>query len=478
MHIRLPSVPLALLIPAVAGLGLLSGCANQDAAIFRPMAHRQLQLLDTMPASTSTAPTTLAASAGPNDYVRLALRRNPTIAAAQLKVRRMLARIPQATSLEDPMLEVTPVGEMAQTAAGQVGVMMSVSQTLPFFGKLAARGDIAGREVAQAAAELEQAKLAVTADVRRAYWSYYFAARSIDVTQQSRQLFGQFRQTADSRFRSGQANQSDVLRANVELSRLDNELITLEQRRTTAAAMLNSLLDQPPNTPLPDPRPPTDFDPAPLDLPILLARSTAANPELARLSQRVEAERHRQTLARLQRWPDLTLRAGYSAVNDDGLAVMANGKDQWWIGFGINVPIWFARYEAAEREALAGRQEAMAELAAARNRIAFQVQDGVIRVQTQQRQVRLFKDVILPQARQVVEASRTSYQTGQTDFLTLVDNWRRLFDYELLHQQSLTDLEKSLADLEQVVGRPLAEANLRPPPASQPVELDIESTRK
>ncbi len=72
--------------------------------------------------------------AGPEDYVRLALQRNPSIHAAEQRIHRVANRIPQVTSLDDPMVMVAPFGEMAETAAGQVGLMTGVSQKLAFPG--------------------------------------------------------------------------------------------------------------------------------------------------------------------------------------------------------------------------------------------------------------------------------------------------------------------------------------------------------
>jgi outer membrane protein TolC len=468
----------------VSGILLMAGCSSspfdRDVGAWGhrdDLRSRRSGLLANYGPATSATSTSagegneVPAGAGAEDYVRLALARNPSIRAAESKVQRLAERIPQVTSLDDPMLQIAPIGEMAETAAGQVGVMTGISQKLPFPGKLATRGRIASQEVAQAATELEQTKLIVVADVRRAYWSYYFAGQAIEVTRQTRELLRQFHEIADTRFRTGQANQADVLRASVELSNLDNELITFDQRQATAAAMLNSLLDRPVRASLPKARP-AELLPVELRLESLLAQAAVANPELAKLHHRIEAERQRQKLARLQRYPDLTVSANYNLVDDQGLSMAANGRDQWWIGFSINVPIWFEKYQAAEREAMRGRMEAIADLGAAENRIAFRVQDALVRVETQQRQVQLFRDVIIPQAKQTVDASRAGYQAGRVDFLTLVDNWRRLLNYELLYYQNLSQLEKDLAELEQVVGQAVVRqpsAAAMAPATTQPV---------
>jgi cobalt-zinc-cadmium efflux system outer membrane protein len=401
---------------------------------------------------TSTAEVNVPENATVDDYVRLALQRNPGIIAARQKVSASHERIVQEKSLDDPMLKVAPIGEMAETAAGQVDTMMGVSQKLPFPGKLATKGKIASREADAASQELVQTQLSVTDDVRRAYWSYYFTSRAIEVTQQNRDLLEQFHQVAQSMYTAGTGGQQDVLRASVELSNLTNEVLTWKQRRQTAAAMLNSLIDRPVEAELPQP-PQMQPEQLKLELNRLLAEAQRFNPELGAIQQRIEADQQRLKLANLNRWPDLTLGYDYGFVSDQGIAPSANGKDQWWLTFSVNLPIWFEKLDAAEREARYRISQRNAELKNTGNRVSFRVQDAFIKVDTQQRLVTLFGDVIIPQAQQTVDVSSSAYQAGKLDFLTLIDNWRKLLSYKLMYHQSVTDLEQNFADLQQVVGK-------------------------
>lgn len=397
---------------------------------------------------------TFSKDTGADEYVRIALDRSPVIRAAKAKADRLTERIPQVTSLDDPMLSVTPIGEMAETAEGQVSLMSRVSQKLPFPGKLEARGRIAQQQVAIAVQELNDTRLRIVADTRRAYWSYYFTTRGIEVIGGERDLIRQFREIAGAKYKAGTATQQDVLRASVELSNLDNELLTLRQRQTTAVAMLNRLLDRPINAPLPEPKT-IELERVSLQLDRLLIDAAMDNPRLKKIHERIEMFRERLRLARLERKPDLTVSLNYNPVDSDGTAPSATGKDQWWLGFGINLPIWIAKQDAAEREATRGMFQSIAELTGERNDVAFRVQDALVKVETQQRQVVLFRDVIIPQARQTVQASDSGYRAGKTDFLTLVDNWRKLLDFQLLYHQSLAQFEKDFANLQQVVGKDL-----------------------
>ncbi|MFP4145875.1 MAG: TolC family protein [Phycisphaeraceae bacterium] len=385
------------------------------------------------------------------DYVRVALERNPRLASARQRVEAMQARIPQATSLDDPMLQVAPFGEMAETASGEVGLMTGLSQKLPFPGKLDTRGRIAFQGVQMAVADLREAELEVVADTRRAFWSYYFTVRAIETTEASRELMAQLRQIAEAQYRAGARSQADVLRAGVELGQLDSELVTLAQRRATAEAMLNQLLDRSAGAELPEPEV-VEPEQVAAALEELLDVAALANPALDRVRDRIEQSRQRYELAKLSRWPDLTVSANYNVVEDEGLSMAANGEDQWWLGFGVNLPIWTEKYEAAEREALAGVLEGAADLTSARNRVAFQVQEAYLEVEAQRDLVELFGDVIIPQAEQAVEASASGYRAGEVDFLTLVDNWRKRLSFDLMYHRALAEMEQAVADLERAVG--------------------------
>ncbi len=464
---------------------VLAGCASpfdddqysdwieRDPQTWRLTGSGAVHSRDTLTASSSDRSASgeqagdLPPDAGPQDYVRLALERSPAIEAARQKVARLRAQVPQVTSLDDPEFTVAPIGQMAETAEGQVEVMTGISQTLPAPGKLAARGRVAQQEAEVAVRELEQVRLGVAADTRRAYWSYYDATRGIEVVQRDRDLMRQFHASAEARYKAGTAAQQDVLRASVELSDLENKQLLLEQQRTSSAGMLNSLLDRRVDAALPAP-PRADLPPAPEHLDSLLAQAAANNPQLAAIHQRIQASREKLKLARLQRSPDLTVSVNYNAVSADGHAMSATGQDQWWLGFGINLPLWHAKLDAAERQALRGLFENIAELTARHNRVAFLVQDALTRVQTQQKLAVMFRDVIIPQAKQAVAAAESGYRAGRVEFLTVVDNWRKQLDFELAYHRSVAQLHQDLAELDRVIGHDPASVTRTPMPDDHP----------
>ena len=377
------------------------------------------------------------------------------------------------------MLTVTPIGEMAQTAAGEVAVMTGISQRLPFPGKLNERGMVMVREVAAAAAGLEEARLQVAGDVRRAYWSYFLSVQSERVTQQNLRLLEQIREAAEASYRAGRVPQQDVLRVSVEIGESESELARVRQRVATMAARLNQLMNRPPDAPLPEP---IDADEAAIAAGSaaptpLLSQAAAHNPQIERVRQQLEAARARLRLARLAKWPDLTISANYNLVDDDGLAAMANGDDQWSLGFGVNIPLWREKYRAMEVEALRGVVEAGENLRAAENHVTFRVTEAAAKLQAQQVTLELLQQRIIPDARQTLEVSLSAYRSGEVAFLTLIDNWRQLLRLEILELTAISEANQAAADLAQAVGGTSAERGEVVEPAAAPAPLPVMDER-
>ena len=456
---------------------LLAGCGSDEQQAF----DRSLrQYATSQPVGQSIRPRSQAstaealevadlaipAGAGSEDYVRIALERSPSLRAACYKVERLRQRIPQETSLPDPTMEIDPyvlnTGDVNTSK-----VVALVRQTLPLPEKLKTRGRIAEQELAAAMDDLGTARLTVIGDARRAYWSYYIATQAVELTQRSRARLTEFQQAAEAQYRSGSGSQQAVLKASVELGLLGNSLADWQQRHRSAEAMLNSLMDRRIDAPLPAPRV-TELATLTLQLERLLEQAVRKNPELSAVRKRIEGERQRLRLANLNRWPDMTV--GFNYEFDQGHGI--SNTNQFGPSISFNIPIWFARLNAAEAEAHNGILENIAMLTDANNRLAFRVQDALVKVETQQRIAMLFHKVIVPQAQQSLDASMTSYRAGGVDFSAIIDTWRKRLDYELMYYQSLAQFEQNLADLQQAVGADLPRQTTQP--ASEPTSAMAE----
>ncbi|NOZ22262.1 MAG: TolC family protein [Planctomycetes bacterium] len=384
-----------------------------------------------------------------------ALRLNPEIRSARLLASALQHRVTQARSLDDPRVSVGVYTDPLQTAAGPVHSTVGVSQKLPFPGKLSLRGRVA-HENAVAARELARSvEQRVLADVKKTYYAVYVAHKAIEVNQRNQKLLASLARLAQVKYEIGKGTKQDALRAQVALSKLRDQLIRFEQELETAEAKLNMLLNRAVTAKV---GAPADFAVKEIDLRIagLLDLAAENRPELLALKHAISRDEFNKDLAVLDFFPDLTLGFTYSDIGRHGLSPVANGQEAWALTFSANVPIWYDRLMEGVREAKDMLAKSHADYEQRKNLTFFEVKDAIVRVKTSERLARLFRDTIIPQARQTLEAAQSGYQVGKVDFLTVLDNWRGLLDFELELYRAKASLEQNFAELERAIGAELA----------------------
>jgi len=386
-----------------------------------------------------------------DDYIQFALTQNPEVLAARKRMEALAHQVPVAASLQDPMLNVTVQPEPVQTAAGQQELILSASQKFPWFGKLDTSAAIAESQTNVARAHLAAAELATISKVKRAYYELYFIQQATSVTKEERKLLEEIRDVANTRYRAGRTSQQDVLRADLEVSIVENELIRLRQQLKSGQARLSRILHVSPRTQLLalDQLSPEQ---APRDLDWLQQRAVAERPELHAQFAAIQRDRQSVELARLGYKPDVTLGLSWIDVASAGISPVANGRDALLLTAGVNLPIYRKRLDASVRSAEAKAVSAARDYDSLRDGTLEQVTHLFAQAHSQQDLLTVFGEEILPKARQTLEVSSQAYNVGQVDFLQLIDNWRQLLRYEVSYHRLQASLRQTLAELEQVVG--------------------------
>lgn len=400
-------------------------------------------------------------------YICEALERNPSIQSAMSDARAKLERIPQVTSLPDPMIRSIVRPEPIQTAAGDVYFTLGVSQTIPLLAKLERAGNAAAAETRMALEQLNNKRIRLIADVERAYWQIYLLDRSLEITRENMRLLDDMIAVVDTRYAVGKVQQQDLLRVQTELAKLRDDEKRLVVRRSAAVAAMNQLADQPTQRSIATTTP---IDPVSIntDVDRLVALASEHNPELAMLRERIDRDNEQLELAKLGYWPDVSVGFEWSYVDGRGAFIppvnpmtgvrppinrkSEAGDDNWAITLQMNLPIWSQRVEAAKHEALHRKSATEAELRSTENMIAFRIFDAWSRTQAQQHTLRVLQSELIPQATQTYEVTLTAYQTGETSFVTLIDNWQRWLDFELMRHRETVDLEIAYSDLQREVG--------------------------
>jgi cobalt-zinc-cadmium efflux system outer membrane protein len=408
------------------------------------------------PAAEALAPTA-SELAGPQPvdvYIRVALSQNPEVEAARKQVAAAAYRVPQAASLRDPTFGVTAYPEPVQTAAGQQEVALMAGQQVPWPGKLGTKAEAAEADVDAARARLAAVELEVVEQVKRAYYELYYVQKAIRITEESRSLLLKLVQIAESKYRTGKASQQDVLRAEVEILNLDNQLIGLRQQLDSSQAKLARLLHVSPDTPV-RALEQAPGEEVPRDLDRLYQQAVARRPELHAQLAAARRDRHNVELARLEYFPDLTAGATWIGTSAAGLSPVANGEDALLLAFSVNLPVYRKRLEAGVREAESRAVSSARQYDALKDRTTEAVKDLYTQAVSQYDLVRLFRDQIIPKSEQTLEVSQGAYQVGEVDFLQLIDNWEELLRFQIARDRLESQLQQTLASLERVVGGPM-----------------------
>ena len=391
-----------------------------------------------------------------SDYLAYAALNNPGLEAAFNRWQAAREGANQARFLPDPRFSYSYFIKEVETRVGPQRQRFELAQKFPWFGVLRLQGEAASEAASAAEAQYQSEKLNLFERVTHAYYEYYYLMRATATVRQHRDLMKSFVDIARARYRTDIARSAEVIRAQVELGKLDDRLRSLQDLRGPAVARLNAALNRPQEADLPDPnRPPQE--PLAITEQEILAGLAVTNPELGALDHEATKEEHRIDLARKQGFPDFTL--GLTYIDTDE-AVMPgasdSGKDPIAAMLSINLPIWREKYRAAEREAAARHLAVAAKKEERQNALEADIAMTMYKLRDAERKVDLYRDTLLPKARQSMNTTEAAFRAGSATLLDLLDAERILLEFELSGERAFADRGQSMAKLEALSGRSLS----------------------
>ena len=383
------------------------------------------------------------------EYVRYAEQHNPKLKQALARYKAALAKVAPASAWVDPRLTYGYFARPVETRTGPQEMRFSAAQTFPWKGKLDLKGRIAQQEAVVESQRYEAARRSLIFEVKAAYYDCYFLERAIAVTEGNLRLLAHLEEVGRTRYRGGTGEHAPVLKAQVELGRLEDQLRSLRQQRRPAAARLNAALGRAATAPIavPDSLPMAALD---LDEEVLKARLQAANPTLQMRHTQARAQSLGVELAGKQFYPDLTVSFDYIHIGDRGanpLMAMAT----------LNLPLWRSSYEAGERAAKLSHQAALQGIADEENRLAAELELALYKQRDAQSRSALYRDSLLPKAEQALNVTQRAFAADRSDFLAVIDAQRTLLEFQLAYERARTDQALHWAEIEKLVGEPTEE---------------------
>jgi cobalt-zinc-cadmium efflux system outer membrane protein len=386
------------------------------------------------------------------------LQVNPDLAAAKLRYEAFEAVVPQAGSWPDPMFKTVfsnlPTDSWAMDRTPMSGIELMFTQKVPFPGKLGLKKNAARSLAQKAKKEYESAEDFVISELKQNYYRLYLIEESIEITQRNKLLLKDFAKIASTRYSVGKGVQQDVLKAQVEVSKMTDKLISLEEMSRMVQAKLNVLLDRNPQSDLVGPGELIfrELDYAEEELQDMAVKN---NPALKGMGFLVEASQSTYSLARREYLPDFTFSVSYR-LREEVQMDPVKGVNFFSASVGINIPLYFwSKQKKKVQEKKLDWESAEREFESMRNNIKLGVSRLYYSLGRFEEEVELYQSAILPQARQSLESAKSGYQVDKVDFLTLLNNQVTLYNYEIAYHQALSSYFMTTANLEEMVGRTL-----------------------
>ena len=388
-----------------------------------------------------------------SDYLTYAALNNPGLEAAFNRWKAALERAPQMNSLPDPRFNYRYFIEQVETRVGAQKQAFGISQMFPWFGKLKLRGDAATDAAHAARQRYEAAKLKLFFQVKDAYYEYYYLWRTIAIVEENIQLVKNLETVARTRYKVAASKHPDVIRAQVELGKLEDRLKTLQDLRGPIVAGLNAALDRPAEASLPWPKQIKEESFLFTDQE-LLEWMANSNPELRELEFEIAKSMTEIGLAKKEYYPDITFGVDFIDTSDSISArpPSDSGQDPIIAMFSINLPIWRERLDAGLREARYQHRAAVRGKTQKLNTLSAQLKMTLYWFRDGDRKIDLYRDTLLPKAVESVKANEASFRAGESTFLDLIDAQRVMLDFELAYERALSNRAQKLAELEMLIG--------------------------
>jgi outer membrane protein TolC len=349
-----------------------------------------------------------------------ALEKSPDYLRAKATLEAERQRVPQAGALPDPILSVGIQNDGFRSI--EVGKMetswytIMASQAFPWFGKLGLRRDVATLQARQAEADLTRSSLTLEADVRRAYLDLLLVRDQLGLLSKLEALWAQSEQLARTRYEAGQGAQSDLLRAQLERSRLRQRRWALQSEERRRQEVLNRLRVHPLDEPIQTTRTVAELvDPPLADAAHAIADAEARSPELTRAQLAAEQSGQRVALSKKDYFPDFTVSAG----------VMPRGgqfEPMWQAGLSFNIPIWAgSKQSPAVAESEARQRSGTQGVEAIRQLLRLRVQERLALLDAVLETNRLYRSGLLVQSEATVSSTMAQYAVGRVTFASVLE---------------------------------------------------------
>jgi len=387
-----------------------------------------------------------------NDYLQIAGENNPEVQSAFLRYQAALQEVPIRGALDDPEIGFGYFVKPIETRVGAQETRISLTQMLPWFGTLSQRKTVASSEAKVRFEEFQERRNRLFFSVQERWYEIYFMEQSIDILKQNIQILESFEATTLQKYESGSGRQVDVLRVQIELEELRNQLRIQKDELDVLKTDFNNLLNR---NPALEVKGTEQLEPVAVipEADDLYEQILVQNPSLQQLEYESRAKQEEITLARKSNRPSFYVGMDYTFVSDRPVEVSDNGENAFLLRGTVKVPLFGKRNSARVEQARQLEKSVNFAKTEQENRLQTNLETVLKDFKSANYNLQLAGEVQISNTEQAVEMLLTEYANEGVEFEEVLRMQQRLLDYHLLREKALSNMNIASAYLDYLTGR-------------------------
>ena len=392
------------------------------------------------------------------DLVQYAYQNNPSIVEAREDWKASIEQYRVTEGYPDPKLNFTYFIDPIETRLGPQDWNATLSQKIPFPGRLSRAGEVAMADAEIARLQFDKAIRDVIVATRESFYELYYIRKAKIIIEKNEDLLDHMRKVSETEYAQNRALLLDVVKDQSQIAQLKFDALLMDDLEITEITNLNGLLNRLPDDPI-GTIVVDEYSPIVFSLDEIYKMAEEYQQEILMAAVGIKKAEANASLARYKNYPDFNLGVFYAGIGDPDVANPPSdaGRDALGIQAGITIPLWAGKNKSRVNKALAQKRKATATKVRRINETHTKIRANYFRLRNSDRLIRLYGEELIPQAARSIQLAETWVQEGESSFSDFIEAQSVWYNFQLTFVRAKADYGKYLARIERLVGRSLTE---------------------
>jgi outer membrane protein TolC len=390
-----------------------------------------------------------------HQLVKSALQNNARLKSKKLAWQSLIQQYPQAIALKDPRISYTEALRPIETRLGSQDRVLSISQRLPYPGKLELKGKVVWSEIKMAKVRYDKASRDLVVNLKQSFHELVYLENAIQLSLKNKKLLETINKLASTDYAANTSTLNDVAKAQSQYAQVSYDVQLLQELQSTEKTRINTLLNRPPEQPFRINA--TVRKPAKFTHPLTKIYQWAeANEELQIAALAVEKSGIKRELSNYTELPDFDIGLRYTQIGNSGIDGLANnGRDGIALNIGINVPINFEKNNAIKEQARLNQLKKIEDKKIVRHSLRNSIKGIYFKLNNSYRLITLYGDNLIPQANRAMQVAQLQYRENKGSVAKYLETQSTWLNFQLAYQRAIADYAKNRVEMERLAGRTL-----------------------